>query len=180
MSLAACTSWLPSLEFGGYRADLRLESEPPGAEARTSGGQVCRTPCVLSVDAKADFSVAFNLEGYVQQAVQVQVRVPGDPRFDPGAPLNVQFDPNPVAVVLEAIPAPPPKRRPARRRAAPKRPAAAPAVSRAVQAPAPAPAPASPPVVATQPEPPATPRALPSTIPPTFGGPTAPLDQAPR
>ena len=28
---------------------LRIESEPPGADARTSHGQSCRTPCELTV-----------------------------------------------------------------------------------------------------------------------------------
>src|SRR5690606_11052832 len=39
LAVAGCASWIPSLDLAGYVAELQLESEPPGAEARTSGGQ---------------------------------------------------------------------------------------------------------------------------------------------
>jgi hypothetical protein len=37
---------------------LAIESEPPGAEARTSLGQSCRTPCQLAVQPSSEFSEA--------------------------------------------------------------------------------------------------------------------------
>ena len=45
--LAACSMSMPSLDF--FRSApptevLRIESEPPGADARTAEGQTCRTP----------------------------------------------------------------------------------------------------------------------------------------
>ena len=50
--LAACSMSMPSLDF--FRSApptevLRIESEPPGADARTAEGQSCRTPCELTV-----------------------------------------------------------------------------------------------------------------------------------
>jgi hypothetical protein len=114
---------MPSFDLGGGGggggAELRLDSEPPGAEARTSTGQACRTPCVLAVPA-ADQTVTFTLDGFLPQAVPLQVRLPSDPRWDPNAVTGAQLTPNPVIVALEAAP-PPVARRPApkKRRAAP-------------------------------------------------------------
>jgi hypothetical protein len=167
LALGGCTSWLPSLDFtsGGYVAELVLESEPAGAEARTSQGPACRTPCRLAVEARGGFSVTFSREGYLPQSVPVQVRQPGDSRFDPGAPPSLQLTPNPVAVVLEPAPAPPPKRKPVKRRPAPKPVAAAPAQPAAAAAASSQPVPA--PTAAT-----AAPRTLPTTMSPQQPGAT--------
>ena len=35
---------------------VRFESEPPGAEAKTSDGQTCRTPCALALAGQFDRS----------------------------------------------------------------------------------------------------------------------------
>ncbi len=56
---------------------LQFESEPPGAEVRTSGGQTCKTPCALAVPA-ADMQVTYNLNGYQPQTVPVKL-VPPEP-----------------------------------------------------------------------------------------------------
>ena len=50
---------------------MQFESEPAGAEAKTSLGQSCRTPCTLAVTAN-DFSVSFALPGYQSQTVPVR------------------------------------------------------------------------------------------------------------
>jgi hypothetical protein len=45
--LAACSTTMPSLDFmksAPQAESLAIESEPPGAEAKTSLGQSCRTP----------------------------------------------------------------------------------------------------------------------------------------
>ncbi|MBN8919728.1 MAG: hypothetical protein J0H62_03310, partial [Rhizobiales bacterium] len=158
------------------------ESDPPGAEARTSAGQGCRTPCVLMAEGKNDFSVSFAREGYVGQTVRVMVRLPGDQRFDPDAASSVQFDPNPVSVVLDAVPPPPPpKRKPVRKRPPAKRPAA---VHAPQSQPAPAASPAQPSIMAPEPAPaPSVPpgqRILPSTIPSTIPPSTSPYPPLPR
>ena len=59
-ALAACTMSMPSLDF--FRSTpptemLRIESEPPGADARTTLGQNCRTPCELTVPAGQSLDV---------------------------------------------------------------------------------------------------------------------------
>jgi hypothetical protein len=52
--LAACSTTMPSLNLDFMKSaphaeTLAIESEPPGAEAKTSLGQSCLTPCQLSV-----------------------------------------------------------------------------------------------------------------------------------
>ncbi len=138
---------------GGGAAELRLDSEPPGAEARVGSGQACRTPCSLSVPA-ADTSVTFSAQGFLPVSVPVRVLLPGDPRTDPNAVTGVTFDPNPVSVMLEPAPPPPPppkKHKRAKRRPPPPPPPAA-------QPTAPSPATMQPPLQPTlQPPPPPPP-----------------------
>jgi hypothetical protein len=106
---------------------VRLESAPPGADARTSIGPGCKTPCAVSVQVPStgNFSVAYTLDKYQPQTVAVQTsQVPGD--F--GNAATVVTDPNPVFAELQ--PAVPPKRaikRPAKKRPPKAAPAAAPA-----------------------------------------------------
>src|SRR5215470_7270296 len=110
---AGCSSfspgdWLPS--FGGAGYPLKLESDPPGAEARTSLGPGCRTPCTIAVPARDDFAVTFALAGYEAQTVPVSIVRSGGFGSDSTA---VQFFPNPVEVALEpAAPAPVAKKKP--------------------------------------------------------------------
>src|SRR4029078_11305146 len=73
---------------------LAIESEPPGAEAKTSLGQSCRTPCQLAVQPGSEFSVTFALSGYRRQTVSVR---PGAA----GASATPQLSPNPVQVALQ-------------------------------------------------------------------------------
>ncbi len=52
--LAACSATMPNLNLDFMKSapqaeTLAIESEPPGAEAKTSLGQSCLTPCQLSV-----------------------------------------------------------------------------------------------------------------------------------
>jgi hypothetical protein len=127
-ALAACSTSLPSLSFlksSPPTEALRIESEPPGAEAKTSLGQSCRTPCELVVQAADEFSLTLALNGYQPQTVSV--------RKD--AAESSRLAPNPVYVELQPVPA-----TPAKKRAAPKK---KPAVA-AQPAPAQAAAPAQP------------------------------------
>jgi hypothetical protein len=98
---------------------VRFESEPPGAEAKTSTGQTCRTPCALAMPASAPFTVAFTLNGYQPTSEQVELVSAGD--------NSTHLQPNPVVVQLAAT-APPPKakKRVVRRKVAPKPKLAAP------------------------------------------------------
>ncbi len=110
LAVAGCSAlapgdWLPGMSLGGGAGyPLKLESDPPGADARTSPGPACRTPCTVTVPARDDLTVTFALTGYETQTVPVSLQ-----RADVlGSELTtaVQFAPNPVVAQLE--PAPPP------------------------------------------------------------------------
>lgn len=107
---------------------VRLESSPPGADARTSVGPGCKTPCAVSLPVTENFSVSYTLERFQPQTVAVRTsQVSGD--F--GSPSTVVTDPNPVFAELQPIVppkrvvTPPPRKK--RHKPAPAAPAAAPA-----------------------------------------------------
>lgn len=151
LALAACSSTPEWLSLDGLKpapqADtVRFESEPPGAEAKTSNGQTCRTPCALAVPTEAPLTVTFTLNGYQPETETLE------PIVQTGVPP--QLRPNPVLVQL--TPAPPPSKpvkKPAKKPAAKKPPAKKPAASNAA-APAPMAAPAQQPAPAPWPAPP--------------------------
>lgn len=93
---------------------VRLESNPPGADATTSLGAGCKTPCSVSVPAPdAPFTVAFALPKYQPASVPVNViKNPGD--FT--TPASVTTDPNPVFAELQPAVPPKPVKKPHRRR----------------------------------------------------------------
>ena len=128
-TLAGCSSFSDAFKPAPTLIPLQLESVPPGADAVTSLGPGCKTPCSVSVPApEGGFAVTFNLPKFQPETVQVQVtRNPGD--F--ASPASTVIDPNPV--VAELKPAGPPPRA-ARKPLRPKKPkkpktAAAPANS---------------------------------------------------
>jgi hypothetical protein len=87
---------------------LTIESDPPGADARTSLGATCRTPCVVQVVADREFTVSYALNGFVPQAVTVVPRAPDMSTHDFGAPAPVaELTPNPVYAQLQPAPPPP-------------------------------------------------------------------------
>lgn len=147
--LAGCSSFsLDSLKPTPPPVQVQLESAPPGADAVTSLGPGCKTPCSLSVPAPdSGFSVTFNLPRFQPATVPVQViRNPGD--F--ANPATTMTDPNPVFAELR--PAGPPPRA-ARKPMRPKKPKP-PKPAAAAPAPAGSPFPnpsAAPPPAAAQP-----------------------------
>ena len=79
--LAGCGSSTPSWNFlpslsGGTSVSLTIESDPPGADAKTSLGPTCRTPCILPVPADREFTVSYTLDGYAPQIVTVTPHMP--------------------------------------------------------------------------------------------------------
>jgi hypothetical protein len=104
---------------------VQLESNPPGADARTSLGQGCKTPCSVSVSAPdTGFSVAYTLNKFQPATVPVQViHNPGDL----ASPATTVTDPNPVFAELQpAGPPPKPVSKPMRpKKPKPPKPAAA-------------------------------------------------------
>jgi hypothetical protein len=118
---------------------MQFESEPAGAEAKTSLGQVCRTPCTQAVTAN-EFTVSFSLPGYQPQTVPVRVVASTD-----GDPEGQRLVPNPVFVELQPAGAAPVARKPAPAKKKPKTAARpAPTAMAPEQPSSPAPAPASP------------------------------------
>jgi hypothetical protein len=138
-SLAGCSS-LPSLD--AFKAtppmvQVQLDSVPPGADARTSLGPGCRTPCAVAISAPdSGFSVAYTLNRFQPATVPVQViRIPGD-FANPG---STTLDPNPV--VAELQPAGPPPKAARKRILKPKKPKPPKGTAAPAEAPLPEPAP---------------------------------------
>lgn len=116
ISLAGCSAmpdwmtpsmpdWLSSKPSGPQMQTLRFESDPPGAEARTGQGQTCFTPCAISVASQSQ-AVTISKDGFIPQTIQVTAGEPPDHSFWESAPPP-SLVPNPVQVVLQAVPPPP-------------------------------------------------------------------------
>ena len=134
LALAACSStpdWmnLDGLKPGPSLDTVSFEFEPPGAEAKASNGQTCRTPCSLALPLDAASSVTFTLNGYLPETEKLEaITATGEPP---------RLRPNPVVVELTPG-APPVAKKPPAKKPAAKKPA------RPKPAAAAAPAPASP------------------------------------
>src|SRR6202165_3600238 len=105
-TLAGCSSFsLDSFKPTPPTVQVQLESVPPGAEARTSLGPSCKTPCSVAVPAPdAGFSVSYTLNKFQPATIPVQViHVPGD--FT--TPASTNMDPNPVVAELQPAGPPP-------------------------------------------------------------------------
>jgi hypothetical protein len=100
--LTACASSTPNwfnldaLKPGPQTDTIQFESEPPGAEAKTSTGQSCRTPCSLSLNSELPVTATFTLNGYLPATEQLEVIADGG---------VTRLRPNPVMVELSAAPA---------------------------------------------------------------------------
>ncbi len=138
LALAACSStpdWvsLDALKPAPVKDTVRFESEPPGAEAKTSDGQVCRTPCALPIPTAGPITVTFALNGYQ----------PDSETIEPISNNNgfPEMRPNPVQVELTPAPPPPLKKPVAKKKTTakpkPKTTAAPPPPGASAQAPAP-------------------------------------------
>jgi len=126
-SLAGCSSF--SLDASTPPpVQLQLDSVPAGAEARTSLGQSCKTPCFVAVTAPdTGFSVSYTLNKYQPATVPVQVIHSGG---DLLSSATTTFEPNPAVAQLQPMgPPPKPIRKKPKRPKVPKGTAAAPAQS---------------------------------------------------
>jgi hypothetical protein len=140
-SLAGCSSFsFDSFKSAPPPIQVQLESVPPGADATTSAGPGCKTPCSVAIAApEAGFSVTFAMPKFEPVTVPVQVtRTPGD--FT--TPATTTIDPNPVAAELKPAGPPP---RPAKKPMRPKKPKATPAAASPFPNPPSAPPPPPPP-----------------------------------
>src|SRR5215475_1282772 len=122
LALAACSSnsdWmnLDALKPGPSLDTISLESEPPGAEAKASNGQSCRTPCALALPVDAASSVTFTLNGYQPETERLEaITSTGEPprlrpnpvvvELTPGAPSSAKKPAKPAAKKPPAHPKP--------------------------------------------------------------------------
>ena len=156
LALAACSStpeWmnLDALKPAPQVDTVRFESEPPGAEAKTSNGQTCRTPCALALPVEAPLTVTFTLNGYQPEMETLE------PISLTGSPTEMR--PNPVLVQLTPAPPPPkPVKKKPKKPAAKKKPVAKPAAKPAAMT-------APPPPMAATPAQPQAPAPWPSAPP---------------
>lgn len=118
-TVAGCASGSDALKSATPTTTLRFESEPAGAEVKTSTGQTCRTPCALAVPA-TDLMATYAMKGFKPQTVPVKLVPPADPRSTSDSegdtsPQLPTFSPSPVYAELEKAgperkQAPPPRR----------------------------------------------------------------------
>jgi hypothetical protein len=118
LSLASCSS-VSMPGFDAFKPKptttlLLIESSPAGAEAKTSLGQSCRTPCTVQIGAANDFTVAFTLDGYKPQTLNVHATM--SPGGFSTAPSPV-FDPPSLFPTLEPVRPPAIVRKPPKPRA---------------------------------------------------------------
>ena len=142
--LAACSSDA-GFKSGPFLDTVSLESEPPGADAKASNGQTCRTPCSLALPVDASSSITFTLNGYQPETERLEaITSTGEPP---------RLRPNPVVVELSpAAPSTTKKKstKPAKKPGAAPKTTAAPPPPPMTAAPAQAPSspwPTNPPVV---------------------------------
>jgi hypothetical protein len=120
VSLTGCSSLLSSnssseqlqsLNFAALSSNssseqlqaLNFESDPPGAEIRTTQGQTCITPCELTLPSHEQ-PVTITKNDYMPQTVQVTPQP--DHSFWQNPPPTLV--PNPVRIVLQPVPKPKP------------------------------------------------------------------------
>ena len=140
-ALAACSTpdWMSfdSLKPGPSLDSVSIESEPPGAEAKASNGQTCRTPCSLALPIDAPMTITFSLAGYAPETERLEVI-----QSSGNAP---RLGPNPVVVELTpAASAPSVAKKPATKKPAAKKQARPASAVAPASAAAPAPMTASP------------------------------------
>lgn len=111
-ALAGCSGmpdwapdWMSSKSDAPQLESVQFASQPPGAEVRTEQGQTCLTPCALSIPGQSQ-AVTINKIGFIPQTVQITAGEPPDHSFWESAPPPTLV-PNPVQVVLQAVPPPP-------------------------------------------------------------------------
>jgi hypothetical protein len=107
VSLAGCSSFsLDTFKPTPPTVQVQLDSVPSGADARTSLGPGCTTPCSVAVPASDNgFSVTYTLNNFQPTTVPVQIILnPGN--FSTAG--STVIDPNPVLAELQPA-SPPPK-----------------------------------------------------------------------
>jgi len=142
-SLAGCSSF----SMGDYfkstppTVQVQLDSQPQGANARTSIGPSCKTPCSVTLPITPEttgVSVTYELNKFLPATVQALItRNPDD--------SSIKVDPNPVVAELQPAGPPPKAKKQVMRPRKPKPPKGAAAAPPDADSAFPAPAQAAPP-----------------------------------
>ena len=103
VSLTGCSSAQSSNSSSEQLQTLKFESDPLGADVRTTQGQTCKTPCELTVQT-LEQPVTITKNNYVPQTVQITLGPQPDHSFWENPPPTLV--PNPVRVVLQPVPKP--------------------------------------------------------------------------
>jgi hypothetical protein len=150
LGLAGCSSFSwDAFKSAPPIVQAQLVSTPPGADARTSFGPGCKTPCAVNFPTPegTDFTVTFTMDKFQPATVTAHViHTPGDWASSGSA----RVDPNPVVAELQPMgPPPKPVRKHRPKKPTPPKGAAAPPADGAfpdpTQAPAASPRPPPPP-----------------------------------
>jgi hypothetical protein len=88
---------------------LLVQSNPDGADARSSLGGTCRTPCTMAIATAGDFTISFDRDGYEPQTVTVHSTMSEGGYTTPASPT---LDPNVVSVAVKAQAKQPVRQRP--------------------------------------------------------------------
>jgi hypothetical protein len=101
LGMAACSSMPDSLKPKPETTVLLIQSNPASAEARSSLGSNCRTPCTMTIGTAGDFTISFVRNGYEPQTVTVHSTMSEGGYMTAPSPV---LDPSPVSVNLEPLP----------------------------------------------------------------------------
>jgi len=123
MRIASIAAVLLALEASGCSTlangstdEIYVVSDPPGATATLSSGEICLTPCKFDVNRKDDTSVSIEKTGYEGQNIQIKTQSIASPAatspaftsdyfgrvFDHQNGANLIHTPNPVSVKLKS------------------------------------------------------------------------------
>jgi hypothetical protein len=103
LGLAACgaSQTIPGLDAFKPKpttTTLLIQSNPDGADARSSLGGNCRTPCTVAIATAGDFTLNLAREGYDPQTVTVHSIMSEGSYTTSASPT---LDPNVVSVTLK-------------------------------------------------------------------------------
>src|SRR5271156_1387825 len=103
LGMAACSSMsgFDSLKPKPTTTVLLIQSNPASAEARSSLGANCRTPCTMAIGTAGDFTISFARDGYESQTGTFLSTMSEGGYMTAPSPV---LDPSPVYVNLEPLP----------------------------------------------------------------------------
>ena len=103
LGMAACSSMsaFDSLKSKPTTTVLLIQSNPASAEARSSLGATCRTPCTMAIGTAGDFTIGFARDGHEPQTVTVHSTMSEGDYMTAPSPV---LEPSTVYVTLRPLP----------------------------------------------------------------------------